>query len=784
MASAAPSSNGAGQELTRAQLAAAQQGSLQGPYDLAWLLERVADFGTEEPTWRPPGQHGPWKPEAPPSPMQVLVPEMVLFDSAGNGLPSALVFTDRGGFLRAIRRPLHKEPGVMFDAMLQLMRHRQSVDTQIVKDLEAVLQASGPMDGLTFRGSARGSNLRLTTASVSMDDGKAEKVKKAKSPERDNSGMSKAGDLKVKTPTAAAQSHRKGWKLTVAAGSTSEKRLSDQEVAPHFGSSSDGRVHHWPKGAKLLQACFWTGMDTAFPGGDRIVNYHYDALETEVPGAVHNGLEAIITNHFERFSFLDGVRNRNRMSAVPYLLAEHLSFYCNLELVSGDFGFINDRKGQIWLVEAKNLLVLPNVNRTGQNAQAASSGEALPQKLFRYLSEEALQNMPVKSVEGEKCERMMRMMMGHYKEVKDHFQVEKLLRPEHEEMHINIPVLEGTDQQALAKTFGLTGLLGAKKEGTAGDTKFKHRFAAPKKQMPVGRGRWFSSEAAEEAEASQKGKKVNPIIEQGRKAKAAREAELRAKTRSTAAGALTERTPRLAPKMLQVPNKALDEEASSHGRPQSARGDRAVNRPRSSSKRSAGRAVTRNQKQLGEAAPHTKIEIVSTPVAKKLVQGAGTAWCPEGPTLDSWTREGHLSRVPGQGLMLSKKEATPNARAVVVPPDGLHRAMARLSARQKEAEELAAEKLEKLKPKTPSHRKTVTVDTCGHVVAPQHSNSLSSNSINNSFRPGLRTDFGDYGDFGDFTDGDGSMPLKTPRSGNPDGPNGHQSLLGFLAAPI
>jgi len=777
MASAAPPANGG--ELTRAQLGASQQGELQGPYDFAWLLERVADFGTEEPTWRPAGQQPAWKPEVPPAPMQVLVPEMVLFDSGGNGMPSALVFTDRGGFLRAVRRPLHKEPGVMFDAMLQLMRSRQQIDSQAVKEFEAALQASDPMEGLTLKDTLEEDSEGFVRLSSCLTEDKAEKTKKQATP--------RAGE-KLK-PHLASHSQRKGWKLSVAGSSLSEKRLSDQEVAPYFGVAGDGRVAHWPKGSKLLQACFWTGMETIF-GQGRVIDYHYNALETEVPGAEHTGLEAIITNHFERFRYLDGVRNRNMISAVPNLFAKHLSYYCNLELVTGDFGFIKDNSAQLWLVEAKNLLFLPNVSRAGANAQAASSGEALPQKLFRYLSEEALQSMPVKPVEGEKCERMMGMMISYYQGLKDHFRVEKMLSPEHEEIHVNIPVLEGTDKQAMAKTFGLTGLLGTKREGNAGAANSDHRFAAPKKSMPVGRGRWFSSEAAQEAAAmATKGRSVNPIIEKGRKAKAKAEAERTRKSRFLPVAvsvnserlesfALTEQNvQQLTPLMLKVPGRDADE-ASTTSRPQSS--SEKVPGKRRPSKRPASRHRT----QKSEAPQRTQIEIVSTPVADELLHGAGTGECPQGPTLDSWTRPGHLARVPGQGLITSKKEAAPRARAVVVPPGAVAAAMARVSAREKEAAALEAEKIRLKKNSENAHRKTVSAALEQALESSTiFTRVAGAESVSNSFVPSTYVP-NEFRDLIGTLDEHNGMELQIPKSRNPDGPHGHASLVGFLAAPL
>jgi uncharacterized lipoprotein YehR (DUF1307 family) len=82
----------------------------------------------------------------------------------------------------------------------------------------------------------------------------------------------------------------------------------------------------------------------------------------------------------------------------------------------------------------------------------------LPQKLFRYLSEEALQNMSVPEQTGLKCQHMLEKMCEHYQDLKGVYGVDGMLRRETEAIRINIPVFEGTDIRDLAKTFGITSL--------------------------------------------------------------------------------------------------------------------------------------------------------------------------------------------------------------------------------------------------------------------------------------------------------------------------------------
>eukprot|EP00440_Ansanella_granifera_P046419 gb/GFBE01050272.1/.p1 GENE.gb/GFBE01050272.1/~~gb/GFBE01050272.1/.p1 ORF type:complete len:776 (+),score=152.95 gb/GFBE01050272.1/:1-2328(+) len=714
--------------LSPKELAASQRKNLLGPFDFGWLLERVADFGSEDPTWRPPGQFTSWKAQPPPPAMQVLVPEMVLFDSAGKGIPSALFFTDRGGFLRAVRRPLRKEPSVMYDAINQLMRQRQQIDWNLCKDFEAELDAP------------RGRPCMLETLS---SDGKADTLRKPPrtSPSAaSGASSSKAGAVKLAINTAH-HSRKGNWRIwtSCAGGGLKEERVADADVAQRFGASRDGVTSRWPQGSRLLQACFWTSCSHGYTGATaaELTNYRYDALETEVPGAVHDRLSDIVTNHFERFNFLDGVRDRNKMSALPNLLAQHLAYYCNLELVSGDFSFFRDRRAQLWLAEAKNLYFLPNVNRAAANAQGKGgvAAEALPQKLFRYLSEEQLQLWPVPEKDGPKCQRMFEMMMEDYQGVKQRYGVDGMLRKEHEEMDMNIPVLEGTNFDALAKTFDLSDAA-ITSDKTKGCSARRRRYHAPspKKETYIGHGRYFTEEASKAAKKMSKdperhGGRMKAIIAAGKERRAKEEAEnekaqaiadakFGARQQEKGEGSAWQMAARVVQAMKPLmPSRACE---SPEGEPPSATSSPSASR--SVSKRTLRRAATRalTNKSLTEKKPERpqpRIEIVSTANADQLLLGAGTGICPEGPTLDLFMGEGHLARIPGEGLTQCRKAAAPTARAVVVPPGAAAVAMARCSERVKEEAAEQAEKLAQERAKLNSPRKSVASVRSGRQVS-------------------------------------------------------------------
>eukprot|EP00913_Durusdinium_trenchii_P018501 g17383.t1 len=98
-----------------------------GPFDFAWLLERVADFGQEHPTWHGSEHKIDWKQGSPPAPIQLLVPEMILFHA---DKPHCLFFTDCAGFLRASVRAL-KQPHVVYHCMEQILKQRKDLNSSV-----------------------------------------------------------------------------------------------------------------------------------------------------------------------------------------------------------------------------------------------------------------------------------------------------------------------------------------------------------------------------------------------------------------------------------------------------------------------------------------------------------------------------------------------------------------------------------------------------------------------------------------------------------------------------
>jgi len=380
-----------------AELLSTLREACQGPFDFAWLLERAADFGQEAPTWQNE-QKTLWKQGNVPPPLQLLVPETILFHG---DKPHCLFFTDCAGFLRASVRAL-KQPHVVYQCMEQILKQRK--DAEYREDL--------PESHSSRRGSR----------SSDVSDLKAAMRKPRHT-------------LSVKhTPTL----RKTYWRMWV--GKNHPQQLPESDVAERLAGT---RGLGWPAGTSLLQASFWNAP--------KFITYAYEAIQSEAKGAVHTRLEDI-NNHFERFTFLDSVRDRNKISAVPNLLAQHLAYFCHLELLSGKFTFYKDRKSQLWLVDATDLLLISNVGPRGSKLGGGAS-DALPQKLFRYLSEEALQNLPVNEQDGPKHQRMFELMISYYRSMKQQYGVDRMLQKVQQELDTNVPVLEGTDVQASIGVF-------------------------------------------------------------------------------------------------------------------------------------------------------------------------------------------------------------------------------------------------------------------------------------------------------------------------------------------
>lgn len=489
-----------------------------GPFDFAWLLERVADFGQEHPTWHGSEHKIDWKQGSPPAPIQLLVPEMILFHA---DKPHCLFFTDCAGFLRASVRAL-KQPHVVYHCMEQILKQRKESDIAWQAEME------------------QSYSRRCSRSSEVSEMHKTPSLRKPRA------------TVVMKSPLTLRKNF---WRLWVE---EQHQQLPEGDVAERLAGT---RGLGWPEGTRLLQASFWNS--------EKFITYDYDAIHSDVKGAVHTRLEDIINNHFERYTFLDSVRDRNKISAVPNLLAQRLAYYCNLELVSGKFTFYKDKRSQLWLVDATDLLLVATATRTSKGSDGTSSAsEALPQKLFRYLSEEALQNLPVTEQDGPKHQRMFELMISYYQNMKQQYRVDRMLQKVQQELDTNVPVFEGTDLEALSKTFDLKG------------SRSSNSSSSPRRLQEVPKRR------------SRHGKHMAAII--------ARQRE-------------------------------RQEEESSLGE-QSAAPIEEMRSPKSSGFFTDGRrgSKTRPCPQLDRKA--VKIEIVSTAIAMDLLEGAGTGACPEGST--------------------------------------------------------------------------------------------------------------------------------------------------------
>lgn len=435
-------------------LRAIDRSKLVGPQDLAWLLERVADFGSEEPTWREGIHLPPWNSEQPPPPLQLLIPETVLFDS--DARPKATFFTDSGGFVRGLRKTAIKEPHNVYDSIVKIYRSRQQLERERQEERDAAI-SSVPSKQLFEEHDSQLTAVPGTPSSPS-------KAKRSSYSSCENFGF-------------GGRTRRNDWRMVLLDGSTLP--LSELEVANCFEAP-----HHWPMGSHFLQVGFWFGKPNE-AGTDAELSYHYDALQSEAHGSKHDGLAAIHTNHFERHCFLERVRDRNRMSALPLLLSQHTAYYCGLDLVSCTLHLAKDGFGQLWLADVSGLFFLPK--------QRPSGGQEVPQKFFRYSSEEALLALPVSEQHGQKCQLMMGKMTEHYTAMKHELQISTLFHADQAETIISVPIFEGTDMKALASTFGLENSAACR----SGKDWRQRRFPnTPQKQGIVCRGRLVTTEGA------------------------------------------------------------------------------------------------------------------------------------------------------------------------------------------------------------------------------------------------------------------------------------------------
>eukprot|EP00435_Cladocopium_sp_Y103_P073921 s369_g45.t1 len=283
---------------------------------------------------------------------------------------------------------------------------------------------------------------------------------------------------------------------------------------------------------------------------------------------------------------------------------------------------------------AEDLLLISNVGPRGSKLGGGAS-DALPQKLFRYLSEEALQNLPVNEQDGPKHQRMFELMISYYRSMKQQFGVDRMLQKVQQELDTNVPVLEGTDVQALRKTFDLSS-----KSSSSSKSPLRHLQVPSKRPSASSHGcRWYTSDAAAQVRGASRG---------GRHGKHMAAIVARQRERQDS----------------EDSNYAFVSVAPSEA---SHRGSKSRTLPAADRK-----AI--------------KIEIVSTALATDLLEGAGTGACPEGATMDLLKPQ---ICPPGEGLQQTRKNAVPCARAVTVPPGAAREAMTRLKEAMKAEEEAA-----------------------------------------------------------------------------------------------
>ncbi|CAK0832190.1 unnamed protein product [Prorocentrum cordatum] len=246
------------------------------------------------------------------------------------------------------------------------------------------------------------------------------------------------------------------WRLALRAGP--EKRLSDQCVVDKFIKYASGSKNCWPGGADFLQMQFWKVGNTEAGQPGPLV-YRYDSLRARAePDG--EALQRNVRNHFERFQFLGDEADRALVSAVPGLISQHLSWIAGLQVVSGEFEFARDCHGRLWLADVRELFVAASAaaQQEGLTGGGGTAGVGNSRKIYRYLSQEALQHMQQgirdESVQ-QKIGHMTCLMTQHYTKLKHENGLNEVVgRAEDEVRELVIPVFEGTDRRALARAFG------------------------------------------------------------------------------------------------------------------------------------------------------------------------------------------------------------------------------------------------------------------------------------------------------------------------------------------
>lgn len=458
------------------------------------------------------------------------------------------------------------------------------------------------------------------------------------------------------------------WKMSFHDGTT--QQLTDEEVAAHFGFIGEGRARPWPVGAKLLQSRFFEHQR---PDNACLV-YEYDALKQEA-NATHDAVQANIVNHFERYGFLTHVADHASISAAPILISQHLSYHCNLELLSGEFEFMRDARGQLWLTDVRKLLFVPAARdlagSSTSGATAADNGDPQSQKLQRYFSEEALRNLKLSEETGGKFQHMLAMMRQHYHEVRDATGVDELLRQTHETMETTIPMFEGTDLKAFARTFGqnVKRLQGRDDEdggAAAGGLRQKsgaqrRQPVAPKSQCIVGKGRLgaLARPLSSAPSVSSRRQRRTPSAAAG----AAQ--PLSGPSGEPAWGAWTASLQRAPSTLLVAPTQQGTSRVVPRSSVSAARTPRT---PRARGVAAAGLLAAGDSAAGGaEEEGSGGFEIVLPDSAQRLLPGSGPGLRPDGPTFDL---VGPLSaRADGAGLQ-GRRAARTLVRLVEVPAVG------------------------------------------------------------------------------------------------------------------
>mmetsp|Transcript_43760 Transcript_43760/g.72723 ORF Transcript_43760/g.72723 Transcript_43760/m.72723 type:complete len:525 (-) Transcript_43760:86-1660(-) len=256
----------------------------------------------------------------------------------------------------------------------------------------------------------------------------------------------------------AAAMQRPGWRLLLQDGT--EHRLPEELAAACFASSDGNGAKHLAALAasgitappRMLQASLSFERHADDIGSTGFV-YRYDACKQSAQTQRIAGYRIrrgdAARNNFERRQHFEGLDHRNLVSAVPILVSQHLAYYCGLELVSGEFDLVCDPRGKIWLIDTRELMLVPHGGTSG-----TGTGDSDVKKMSRYLSEEALAKMEVSKQTAEKFQKMSEVMLRHYNAIKEEHGVDELLQQTDEVADISVPVFEGTDPQALLRTFG------------------------------------------------------------------------------------------------------------------------------------------------------------------------------------------------------------------------------------------------------------------------------------------------------------------------------------------